>query len=132
MISLFFRWDPGSQVWDGILSKRSSSLKIREISFDFIFGGLNLGRNFKHAVELLRIESGDYKYALVFVDWEGSGLEKKKKSEEIEADLKKLIERLKKEFPDYIIIGCSSESELALREAAKHELIKYILKCEIR
>jgi len=36
------------------------------------------------------------------------------------------FERLKKEFPDYIIIGCSSESELALREAAKHELIKYI------
>jgi hypothetical protein len=36
------------------------------------------------------------------------------------------IERLKKEFPDYFIIPCSSESELALREAAKHEMIDYI------
>jgi len=36
------------------------------------------------------------------------------------------LERLKKEFPDYIIIGCSSESELALKEAAKHKLIEYI------
>ncbi len=38
----------------------------------------------------------------------------------------KNYERLKKEFPDYIIIPCSAESELALREAAKHNLIKYI------
>ena len=38
----------------------------------------------------------------------------------------KNFERLKKEFPDYVIIPCSSESELALKEAAKHELIKYI------
>ncbi len=39
---------------------------------------------------------------------------------------KKNFECLQKEFPDYMLIGCSSESELALREAAKHELIKYI------
>lgn len=36
------------------------------------------------------------------------------------------FERLKKEFKDDILIPCSAESELALREAAKHELIKYI------
>jgi hypothetical protein len=36
------------------------------------------------------------------------------------------FERVKKEFPDYIMVPCSSESELALREAAKHGLIKYI------
>jgi len=36
------------------------------------------------------------------------------------------LERLKKEFPDYTIIGCSSESELALKEAAKKDLIEYI------
>ncbi len=34
--------------------------------------------------------------------------------------------RLEKEFPQYKIIPCSAESELALREAAKHELINYI------
>jgi len=38
----------------------------------------------------------------------------------------KNIEKLKKEFPDYIIIPCSAESELALREAAKHDLISYV------
>tara|TARA_Y100000310_G_scaffold124950_2_gene123777 strand:- start:28120 stop:29316 length:1197 start_codon:yes stop_codon:yes gene_type:complete len=35
-------------------------------------------------------------------------------------------ERLKNEFKDYLLVPCSAESELALREAAKHELIKYI------
>lgn len=38
----------------------------------------------------------------------------------------KNFEKLKKEFKDDILIPCSAESELALREAAKHELIKYI------
>jgi len=36
------------------------------------------------------------------------------------------LKKLKKEFPDYTIVPCSAESELALREAAKKELIKYI------
>ncbi|MBW2983854.1 redox-regulated ATPase YchF [Candidatus Woesearchaeota archaeon] len=38
----------------------------------------------------------------------------------------KNLERLKKEFPDYIIVPCSAESELALKEASKHGLIKYV------
>ncbi len=37
----------------------------------------------------------------------------------------KNFERVKKEFPDYIIIPCSAESELALKEAAKHGIIDY-------
>ncbi|MBN2368528.1 redox-regulated ATPase YchF [Candidatus Woesearchaeota archaeon] len=36
------------------------------------------------------------------------------------------FERIKKMFPDYIMIPCSAESELALREAAKLGIIKYI------
>lgn len=36
------------------------------------------------------------------------------------------LKRLQQEFPDEIIIPCSAESELALREAAKHELIRYV------
>jgi hypothetical protein len=36
------------------------------------------------------------------------------------------IEKLKKEFQNYVIIPCSAESELALKEAAKHNLISYI------
>ncbi len=39
---------------------------------------------------------------------------------------KENYERLVKEFPDEIIIPCSAESELALREAHKHEMIKYV------
>ena len=35
-------------------------------------------------------------------------------------------ENLKKEFPDLMIVPCSSDSELALREAAKDNLIEYI------
>jgi ribosome-binding ATPase len=38
----------------------------------------------------------------------------------------KNFELIKKEFPDYMIIPCSAESELALRQAAKHGLIEYI------
>ena len=34
--------------------------------------------------------------------------------------------RLKETFPERMFVACSAESELALREAAKHELIKYI------
>ena len=36
------------------------------------------------------------------------------------------FERLKAEFPSQLLIPCSAEAELALREAAKHELIKYL------
>lgn len=38
----------------------------------------------------------------------------------------KNFERLKKEFPNHLLVPCSAESELALREAAKHDLIRYI------
>ena len=36
------------------------------------------------------------------------------------------FEKLKKEFPDEILVPCSAESELALKEAAKNGLIDYI------
>jgi ribosome-binding ATPase YchF (GTP1/OBG family) len=35
-------------------------------------------------------------------------------------------ERIRKEFPELMIVPCSAESELALKEASKHGLIKYI------
>ncbi len=38
----------------------------------------------------------------------------------------KNLDRLKEKFPDYSIIPCSAECELALKEAHKHEVIKYI------
>ena len=39
---------------------------------------------------------------------------------------KENIEKIKKEFPDYLIKPCSADSELALRQAAKAEIINYI------
>lgn len=36
------------------------------------------------------------------------------------------LKRLKDKFPKYQIVSCSSECELALKEAAKHGIIKYI------
>ena len=42
------------------------------------------------------------------------------------ADAKKNIEKMQKEFPDLLIYPCSADSELALREAAKAELIDYV------
>lgn len=42
------------------------------------------------------------------------------------SSFKKNYERAKEKFPHLIIIPCSSESELALREAAKNNLINYI------
>lgn len=39
---------------------------------------------------------------------------------------KKNYEKLCKQFPDYKIIPCSAESELALKEAAKHGYIEYL------
>ncbi len=42
------------------------------------------------------------------------------------ANSKENIEKMKKEFPKLIIIPCSADAELALREASKAELIEYI------
>ncbi|MFW6450184.1 MAG: redox-regulated ATPase YchF [Nanoarchaeota archaeon] len=39
---------------------------------------------------------------------------------------KKNIENLKEKFPHHIIVPCSAESELALKEAGKHKLIDYV------
>jgi len=39
---------------------------------------------------------------------------------------KENIKKLENEFPDYLIYPCSADSELALRQAAKAEIIKYI------
>ncbi len=34
--------------------------------------------------------------------------------------------KLENEFPDHMLIACSAESELALKEASKHDLIDYV------
>lgn len=42
------------------------------------------------------------------------------------ANGKENYEKLRKKFPDKTIIPCSADSELALREAAKREIIEYV------
>ncbi len=44
----------------------------------------------------------------------------------IDADIKNNYERIKQLHQDYILIPCSAESELALKEAAKNNLIDYV------
>ena len=39
---------------------------------------------------------------------------------------KENIERLKKQFPEILIIGCSAESEIALKNAEKNKIIYYL------
>ena len=38
----------------------------------------------------------------------------------------KNYERLKQAFPSYLVIACSAEAEIALKEAAKHKFIDYL------
>jgi ribosome-binding ATPase len=39
---------------------------------------------------------------------------------------KENLKRIREQFPDHTIIACSAESELALKEAGKHEMIDYL------
>ncbi|MFH0906207.1 MAG: redox-regulated ATPase YchF [archaeon] len=39
---------------------------------------------------------------------------------------KEILEKVKKDFPDLIIIPCSAESEFALKSASKNEIIDYL------
>jgi hypothetical protein len=43
-----------------------------------------------------------------------------------EKNAKENLKKLKEKFSDYMIVPCSADSELALRQAAKAELIEYI------
>lgn len=38
----------------------------------------------------------------------------------------KNLQRIREKYPDYIVIPCSAECEIVLRQAAKHNLINYI------
>lgn len=74
------------------LLDRKESLGIRQISYDI---GVHRGRDpgiYKGAVDYLRLLSNQYSYALVFLDYEGSGQEKKQ-SLKIANEIKGKLER---------------------------------------
>lgn len=102
-----------------ILAEQLSGLKIREKEIKEIMKKLNLSEE---------ADSWQEKNILEFAR------EIRKKSKPIiiaanKADRKEArenLKKLKKKFPETLIIPCSAESELALREASKDNLIEYI------
>ena len=101
------------------VAKQFSGLKVKEFQIKHVLLNLNLPKmpstwNNEQLMEFasaLRKESKPMIIAANKVDTEKG---------------KKNYEKLKQKFPDLIIIPCSSDSELALREAAKLKLIEYI------
>lgn len=99
------------------IAKQFTGLKINENMVKDVVEKLNLGKNewsddeLKNFSSELRKISKPMLIAANKADIQGA---------------EQNLEKIKKEFPDYMIISCSAESELALREAAKRELIKYI------
>jgi len=101
------------------LAKQLSFLRITEDMIEDIIEELNLNKdrpsewtqdNLKQMASKLRIMTKPMIIAANKIDVPGA---------------EENLERIKKDFPDYIIIPCSAESELALKEAAKHEIIDY-------
>lgn len=101
------------------IHKQFSVLKISEDLIKDAFNDLNLSYN------LLNWNENDL---MKFVTY----IRKKSKPIIIAANkidipnAEKNLKKLKDEFKDYVIIPCSAESELALKEASQKGLIKYI------
>ncbi len=102
------------------IAKHLSGLKVDEEMVEEVLSKLNLDRT-----NILSWGENDLKKISI-------ELRKKTKKMVIAANkidvptAKENLSKMKKEFPDYIIIGCSSESELALKEASKNGLIEYV------
>ena len=101
------------------LSKQLSGLKVTEEHVENSIKKLKLNQdpliwsdmNLKELSSILRKLSKPMIIAANKIDIQGS---------------EKNMERLKEEYKDYIIIPCSADSELALREDGKAKLINYI------
>ncbi len=101
------------------LAKQLTGLKVNEDMIEKSIKKLKLthhprdwtDQDLKDLSRELRIKSKPMIIAANKIDVEGSKLN---------------LHKLQEEFKNHIIIGCSAETELALREAAKKELIKYL------
>ena len=100
------------------VAKQLSSLRVTEKLMEVVIQKLNLGSDImrwdknvlmKIAIEL-RTATKPMLIACNKIDVKGA---------------QDNFERLKKEFPKNLLLPCSAEAELALREAAKNEFIKY-------
>ncbi|MBU4492766.1 MAG: redox-regulated ATPase YchF [Nanoarchaeota archaeon] len=102
------------------IAKHLSGLKVNEEMVEEVLSKLDLDRS-----NILSWGEEDLKEIAI-------ELRKKTKKMIIAANkidvstAKENLSRMKKEFPNYLIIGCSAESELALKEASKNGLIEYI------
>lgn len=101
------------------LAKHLSGLGINEKLIEELLKKLNLGENIaewdddtlkKIAIELRKITKPMI-IACNKIDVQGAA---------------ETFTRIENEFPEHMLIACSAESELALKEAAKHDLIEYI------
>lgn len=97
------------------------------------FSGLKITEEIvKEAIRSLNLEQDPTKWSEKELKNFATFLRKKSKPMIIAANkidvpgAAKNLEKVKKEFQDYIIVPCSAESELALKEAAKHHLIEYV------
>ncbi len=107
---------------------KSEKLNLKQALFEK-FSGLKITEDhIKDALEKIDKE---------FLDWNEDDIKKfssllREKSKPIIIAANKIdisdenLDKVKKQFGDYIIIGCSAESELALKEADKSKLINYI------
>jgi len=102
------------------IAKHLSGLKVNEEMVEDALSKLSLDRS-----NILSWSEDDLKNIAI-------QLRKKTKKMVIAANkvdistAKENLEKMKKEFPNHLIIGCSAESELALKEASKNGLIEYV------
>ena len=114
--------------WSNFIKRVEQEKKnlIKEISVKF--SGLKIREeDVKEVLDRMNIKRWDDENLLKF----SSELRRKSKPliiacNKIDSDGLENFKRLKEEFKDYILIPCSAESELALREASKKGLIEYI------
>ena len=114
--------------WSNFIKRVEQEKKnlIKEISVKF--SGLKIREeDVKEVLDRMNIKRWDDENLLKF----SSELRRKSKPliiacNKIDSDGLENFKRLKEEFKDHILIPCSAESELALREASKKGLIEYI------
>ena len=102
------------------IAKHLSGLKVDEEMVEEVLSKLDLDRS-----NILSWSEDDLK---------GIAIQLRKKTKKMIIAANKIdvqtakdnLAKMKKEFPGYTIIGCSAESELALKEASKHGLTEYI------